>query len=160
MILLPFETYTIKTNLPTQEIKNRLEQTIEPELSSIFFRSNSGRPYRGKISATKFSMCRNLFYTNSFNPIILGEISTQDGVSLIHLKIRLHLVILAFLIPFLIITGFIGFGELKSQIERGYIAFEENISLIMFVSFYVISILAFKFETRRTKKYLTQLLLS
>ena len=72
--VLPFENYVLTTRLSADEVLKRVAANIQQKQAFSFstFSRNYTKPYTGQITGTTFKMSRNIYYRNSFLPIITG----------------------------------------------------------------------------------------
>jgi hypothetical protein len=107
--ILPFEKYTLISDLSIDEIIKRLEKNIDLDNTPRFFgiNSSSGKPYKGKCSENTFSITRVINYRNSFLPLIKGEISVYLNETRINITMRPTLPVLIFASIWLGIVGIV-----------------------------------------------------
>lgn len=123
------------------------------------FGTNNHKPYEGSINGNSFSITRIIGYRNSFLPRISGEIEKDFDGSRINVKMRLHVVVIVFLF---IWFGGVGIGcsaALATGFKFGSQSFEP-MSLIpfgMLIFSYALVTGGFKYESIKSKKYLSQL---
>ena len=158
MKYLPFESITYETNLDSKEILKRINEEIEPikkfRMSGVF--SNyKHKPYEGYINNYSFRMSRIMEYQNSFTPIIKGVIKNNLKGTKINITMELHpfILILMCSLPFIIGIIFV----ISDYV--GIFPFGLNALMSLLTTFlvYLIMIIAFKFESRKSKEYLFNL---
>ena len=162
---LPFENYVITSRLPVEEVRKRLADNIEPKKSlrlSVFNR-DSNKPYEGQILGDTFTISRIINYRNSFLPVITGHISTFLGKTQINVKMRLVIFVLIFISFWLgsielICLGIIlvGLIRFKQVLQNGF----SPMILIPFGMFLfgcLLTIFAFKAESKKSKYFLEKL---
>lgn len=159
---LPFENYVLTSKLSVEEIKRRLADNIEPKksLRLSIFNSGSSKPYEGHILGDTFTMSRIINYRNSFLPVITGHISTFLGKTQINVKMRPVTFVLVFISLWLGIVGLVCLGiilvgliQFKKVLQNGF----SPMILIPFAMFLfgcLLTTLAFKAESRKSKKFL------
>lgn len=98
MRLLPYDTFSIQTpdRLPT--VLERLATQIEPEKPFRWQFSRNHLPYEGTCSEAGFQIRRILHSRNSFLPMILGRFESSPSGTLVHITMRLHPFVIAFLV--------------------------------------------------------------
>jgi len=155
MLLLPYENFFITSDLSKGEILERLKTLIYTEntFGIKFFNSSPNRSYTGEIDGSKFIIKRVIRNTNSFLPRISGKIERNKPGSDINIIMRLHNSVIIFM---LLWCGFLGFGIIASNNTLG-LNTETLIPLAMIGFMYVISMVGFKFESRKSKKDLIKL---
>jgi len=141
MIALPFENFKLRTALNEQEVRHRLQRTF---ISARFERS-AEPPYEGSISGNCFKIKRQIRYTNSFLPLIEGRIEPDFQGSLIHIKMRLHLIVMILLGGFTVVLAFLAL-----------ISFDLSFAGLL-VLVYLMTMLLFKMETWIAKRQLRKL---
>ncbi len=162
---LPFENYVITSKLSVEEVKTRLASNIEPKKSlrlSVFNRG-SNKPYEGEILGDTFTICRIINYRNSFLPVITGHISTFTDKTQINVKMRPVTFVLLFISLWLGIVGLVCLGiilagliQLKQILQNGF----SPMILIPFGMFLfgcLLTTLAFKAESKKSKEFLEQI---
>jgi hypothetical protein len=162
---LPFENYVMTSKLSVEEVKRRLADNIEPKKSlrlSVFNRG-SNKPYEGQILGDTFTISRIINYRNSFLPVITGHISTFLGKTQINVKMRPVTFVLIFISLWLGIVGLaclgiilVGLIQFKQVLQNGF----SPMILIPFGMFLfgcLLITLAFKAESKKSKKFLEQL---
>jgi hypothetical protein len=147
MKYLPTENITFKSKLKTEEIDQRLSQLI----------SGSARKYEGEINGLDFEIKRIIDYRNSFLPRIKGvSVRDFDGAT-IKVKMRLHISVIVFIC---IWCSGVGFGLIFVLAQ---IIIHQTFSAVVFgplamlVFMYVMTMGAFKNESKRSKKDLQTL---
>jgi len=162
MALLPFENITYRTALSEEEVIRRLTDFIEPKkvFRMSFSRSSSAKPYEGEITGRQFTINRIITYRNSFLPEITGTIQRDNNATVIHVKMRLHVFVLIFLLIWCSIVGTfvrVSVTSLMGAIQGHKIENQDLIPLGMIVLMCVLTIGAFKFESSKSKKDLQKL---
>ena len=162
MKFLPYERLKIKTRLSADEARKRLNDAIEPKRFRRWSEANH-KPYQGNVEGSYFEISRIIHYRNSFLPIIKGEIQPEMSGSSIHITMRPHGFVIAFMIFWLGGVGFFFFAMLVSFISS---TTQSNIgdasSLLipggMFAFGYALLFGGFKFESIKSKEFLRDLL--
>ncbi|MDX2070649.1 MAG: hypothetical protein SFV55_19635 [Haliscomenobacter sp.] len=159
MKYLPAENITFQSKLKEAELLQRLEDSIEPVRIFRFgpFKQSETKPYQGKIVGHSFNISRIIGYRNSFLPRISGSIENTFSGSLIRVKMRLHVVIIAFLCLWGGIMGVVGILFLSQAFGSTDFDPMTLIPLGMLVVFYVVVMLAFKYESKLSKADLQSL---
>lgn len=94
-----FTKFKIETNKKRSENIERLKQIVYTDKLPIIFSSFDfkGKPFWGTIKDNKFDIIPVIKGRNSFAPVIKGEVC-EDDQSVIIVKMRLHLFVIAFII--------------------------------------------------------------
>ena len=162
----PFENYILTTKLPTDEVYKRLSDNIEPKKTirlSILNR-NSTKLYEGEITKESFRISRIISYQNSFLPTIHGDISTYFGQTQIQIKMRPVTFVLIFISFWLSIVGLVCLGTLLIGIFKINQILRTGFSPILLIPFgmfifgCLLTNLAFKAESKKSKEFLATLL--
>lgn len=152
MKYLPAEDITFQSKLKESELLQRLEDSIERVKAFRFglFNRKDTKPYQGKIVGHSFNISRIISYRNSFLPQISGTIENTFSGSLIRVKMRLHVAVIIFLCIWGAIMG--GVCILFLSQAFGSTDFDPMmlIPLGMLVVFYVVIMLAFKYESKQS----------
>lgn len=162
---LPFENYVLTSKLSIEEVTRRLADNIEPKKSFRFsgFNKSSNKPYEGQILGDTFIISRIINYRNSFLPIITGHISTFLGKTQINVKQRPVTFVLIFISLWLGIVGLAcleiilaGLFQFRHVLQIGF----SPMLLIPFGMFLfgcLLTTLAFKAESKKSKEFLERL---
>ena len=158
MKFLPRENIIYKSKLREEEIIRRLTHSIGPEKGFSFGMSGSStKPYEGKINGQTFDIKRTINYRNSFLPRINGFIQRDfDGIS-IKVNMRLHILIIVFLSIWCGLVGFVCLGLLAQFFIHLKFNPAALIPFGMLLFAYVLTMVAFKFESSKSKKDLQTL---
>ncbi len=161
---LPVEDYELLTDLSVEQVLAKLQENTGPVSASYFGHSSSDKPYEGSVKAPVFEMTRVINYRNSFQPMITGRVYSKQQQTHIAIKMRLHNFVLVFATIWLGITGstFLMFLLVFLYKPNGFI--HSNMLLFLpaslgfFLFGYVLCIQAFKYESRKSKKFFEDLL--
>lgn len=160
--LLPFERFTLHSNLRPDDILYRLRENVEPERTFRFrgfLFSGNGKPYEGSVNQNgTFSIKRLINYRNSFLPVIEGVVEHEGRGSRVKVKMRLNTFVLVFIAIWLGVVGIVSIAMLIGALNSGILDRGTFIPLGMFLFGAVMTVLAFKFESTRSKKDLAELL--
>jgi WD40 repeat protein len=97
MRFLPYDTFTLQTPDPLPIVMNRLAAQIEPTKIVRWSFSRNHLPYQGTFSETGFQISRIIHNRNSFLPMIRGQFESSSLGTSVHITMRLHPVVIAFL---------------------------------------------------------------
>ncbi len=163
---LPVENYVITTRLSAAEVYKRLSENIAAKRTFRLTGSNrkSTKPYEGVIHGNSFTISRVIDYRNSFLPIIQGNISTFLGQTEVRVKMRPMTFVLIFMSLWLGVVALVCIGILIA----GFLKFSEllknGFSPMVLIPFGMLAFgglltnLAFKAESKKSKQFLTALL--
>ena len=159
MKYLPTEDITFQSKLKEAELIQRLEDSIEPVKAFRFgpFNGVETKPYQGKIVGNSFKISRIIAYRNSFLPQISGNIENTFSGSLIRVKMRLHVAVIVFLCIWGGVVGAVGIAFLSQSFGSKDFDPMMLTPLGMLVVFYVVIMLAFKYESNQSKADLQSL---
>jgi len=157
---LPFERYSLETTLKPHEIRDRLHSRMAySRLRTL----NGDDTYEGKVTEERFKINRVIGYRNSFLPIIEGEIKLSGSLTQVDIKMRMHLFVNVFFGIWMSGVALVCLVMLLVALfpfpwqERSF-----NPSILipfgMLVFGWSLAFFAFKFESRRSKKFLNELL--
>ncbi|NME72833.1 hypothetical protein [Flammeovirga aprica] len=159
MKFLPFENLTYQTKLDSEEVLHRISDIIEPKkairITGIFGSSNH-KPYEGSIEKNTFQMNRIINYRNSFLPIINGVVEKGKYGTEIKVKMKLHIFVMLFISIWLGIAAIASLA-LFPMLLMGNFDSISSLPFWMFVFGYVVVLGGFKYESRKSKKYLAEL---
>ncbi len=159
MKYLPAEDITFQSKLKATALLQRLEDSIEPERAFRFglFQRRETKPYQGKVLGHTFNISRIISYRNSFLPRISGSIEATFSGSLIRVKMRLHVAVIVFMCIWGGIVGSVGFLFLSQAFGNTDFDPMTLMPLGMLLVFYVVIMLAFKYESKQSKADLESL---
>lgn len=164
--LLPFEKYTLTTDLSVEEVLKRLTGCMQSEsdYSWSYFRRIYTKPYRGAVTGQTFRMIRNINYRNSFLPIIKGRVTSISGQTEVVVSMRPAAFVLVFMAIWLGMTGLVCIGIIVAGIAQSRQILDNGFSpavIIPFVMFAFgsgLTLFAFKSESIESKGFLADLL--
>ncbi len=161
--ILPYEDYVIKSDLSVEEVNFRLNENIAPKDKSIFsaFSKNTTKLYKGELYGNRFNISRVISYQNSFLPTITGDIFTLKGFTHIKLKMnpnRIILIIWYIAIPIMWFL-MLSFNNLFETVStKSNLPFADIVFKFLPIILLLTPLIAFKIESRKSKKFLSSLL--
>ncbi len=153
MWLIPFTQFEIKTSLKPRKVRQKLESVIDPR--SYLRTTRDHAFFEGVVEQNSFNIRRIVHYRNSFLPVILGNIQDKSDHTLIHIRMRLHGVVITFLIIWLLIVIFSGLAFDSALFSNPRL----SIMLLLIPLIYAISIFSFHREARKARIYFEVLFL-
>ncbi|MFQ3856836.1 hypothetical protein [Leptospira kirschneri] len=156
MKIIPYEKYSLKSNLTVEEAISKLKANTEP--NELF--GSGTKIFHGNIYNDTFDICRIISYQNSFLPKIKGNIRSEANSIIIDIKMHLH--------PFVIVFMFIWFSGLLLEFIVSTIALMNNLSdflreLLIFFGMLTFSIglctIPFWIEVKKAKQELEKILI-
>ncbi|KIC64331.1 hypothetical protein [Chryseobacterium taiwanense] len=155
MKYLPFEHLIYTTNLSEQNVIRILSENVGAKRKPFTSNNGSTKEYEGTITENNFEINRIIKNRNSFLPQITGTIQENTYETQIEVKMKLHRLVsifmifwCTFVIFFLIIT------LIKS---KGIISNDLVFPLCMLLFAYLLTMLGFKMESKRSKKDLEKM---
>jgi hypothetical protein len=147
-----FEKYTLRTHLPVTEVRQRLEDNLEPGQNLPFVVRNASRAYIGSLEPDGFVMRRVLRWHNSWQPITSGHFADTAGGTRITIRIHPHILPLLFMTfwTFVIASVFIGAIYAHALLFSLF-------PLGMLVAAHTLVFINFNKETAKTKTFLASL---
>jgi len=97
------ETLSIESPAKKSDVIEMLKNKIEPIKYFRWFYTGNG--FEGKVYDDGFKIQRIISGRNSFLPIIIGKIKNTSTGSIIHIKMRLHYLVTAFMSIWLSMAG-------------------------------------------------------
>jgi hypothetical protein len=158
MSILPFENFTINTNLTPEEVKTKLSEFVgTPQVfRNPFKRPNE--PYSGTIQDESFKITRNINYRNSFLPVITGKINDNYPTgSTINITMSLNPFVIAFMSLWLFVVAGVGLTFFIAMITTGELIVGGLIPFGMLIFGCLLTIIPFKIEANIAKKFLEEL---
>ena len=159
MLLLPFEKITYRSRLSEEEIIDRLHDLVETEdfFAYSWSLKTPDHRYQGQIDGSEFKFHRIIFYRNSFLPVIVGNVEQgPDGGTIIHVKMRLHYLVMVFLAYLIQFWSIFFIYSLREFYDSQNSTWESNPILIL-LAIYAVILLGFKIEANKDKEVLCEL---
>ncbi len=117
MNLILFRKIIIISSLTETELISRLSKIVDLKKKTFSFSNpDPAKQYVGKIESRQFKIHRIIKGRNSFIPIIQGNIINNLSTRSIELKMRLHFIVILFL---LWVSGLIIFYLIKQNVYTG-----------------------------------------
>jgi hypothetical protein len=160
MFFLPYRKFSIRSKLPSYELKQRIEEITEP-LQFVRLTKGSSKPMEGFIIGNRFLIKKKAAYMNAFVPRILGEINEDaGGQSFVKLKLKLRSNTLFFISLW---SAMVSFAGVLILMRRHYFQEKKDfyfliIPLGFLVLGYIVTIIGFQIEAAKMKKYLFTLM--
>jgi len=158
MSFLPYENLIYESNLTESDLRNRINQNIEPKKIFRIGFKNKNTKYEGCLNGNNFEINRIISYRNSFLPKIKGVIIQANGVTRINVKMRMHIFVYIFLTIWCcgVVLAFIAITI--SSINNKNFEASIFIPLGMLIFAYLLTTGGFKFESSKSKKDLEKIL--
>ncbi|MFZ1678023.1 MAG: hypothetical protein WAT91_12160 [Saprospiraceae bacterium] len=159
MNILPFKNLSFRSELKPTEIIERMQAVTEAEkfIRIPIFNDTETKLYEGEITDQHFSIRRLIKYRNSFLPRIKGEIITESNRTRIEVRMRLHIVIIIFVIFWCTMVGIGCFVFLLLSIRDGKLNPFILVPLMMLIFGYGVTVVAFNYECNKSQKDLEQI---
>ncbi len=156
MHLLPYDTLTLQTTDSLAILLERLTAHIEVQKNFRWSFSRNHKPYAGTLSETGFEIHRIIHYRNSFLPMIRGRFEPSPEGTIVHITMRLHPFVIAFLIfwylawySFSIPIGLA--GAIPTIFAFQFLGLPIAILIVFWIAFWT--------EAHRSRRELTQIIL-
>lgn len=160
---LPIEKFVYVTRLRPDEVLDRLESVTEPRKNlriGVFslFSADRHREYEGEIRENAFRISRIIYYRNSFLPTIQGSVSEDDGRTLIRVKMQLNDFVKVFVIIWMSLVSIAVIGMTLAVLTSRTFHPTLLIPYGMWVFGYLLTVVAFKLEALKSKRFFATLL--
>lgn len=142
MNILPYRTYTFSSMLPVDEVRNRLYSITRQNAS-----------YTGDVLEHGFDIHRRISYRNSFLPMIKGKIAPSGKGTVIAVKMRMHVAVIAFAVIFTCIA----LAMFLSSVFRGWNLSDDFAPLVMIGAAVLMFTIPFAIEANIAKKDLARI---
>ncbi|MGY0216350.1 hypothetical protein ACWJJH_03055 [Endozoicomonadaceae bacterium StTr2] len=152
MKLIPYDKFTVETNLSSEEVLKRIDENTESKKWSNQFYS---KYFNGSVNKNGFSIQNNINSKNPIVPLLIGEVKPSGKGSRVNVTMRLKFS--DFFVMFLWIAG-VGFGLKTSISSTGFLSYSSLMSLAMLMFGISLPLFAFWIDGSRQKKYLIQLI--
>jgi len=162
-LLIPYTRLTIKTHLSVQDAEERLAAKVgkRPFLRwSWPFKSTNEPPFTGTVTNGRFNIIRNIFYRNSFLPVITGQFHDDLDMTRVEISMRLHYFVIIFLSIFLSILTYNSISLfLSPYLSPAGLSFSQLITSTgsMGLFLYLLTMLPFNYEAHRAQQELEKL---
>ncbi|MGB3078743.1 MAG: hypothetical protein WBB31_06670 [Saprospiraceae bacterium] len=159
MNLLPIKNLSYRSGLKSNEIIERLTAVTEAEklIRIPLFNDAETKLYEGHITDQNFSIRRIIKYRNSFLPRIKGEIIPESSGTRINIRLRLHIVIIIFVIFWCTMVGIACFVFILLSIKDGKLNPFALVPFMLLLFGYGVTVAAFNYECNKSKPDLEQI---
>jgi len=157
MKYLPYEKYTFETLLEKDEVLRRISGIIRSEKSMRFLNDAWEPSFEGQVTENSFRLKRIINYRNSFLPILTATIESKGGICILKIQMRLMHSVLGFMMIWMtgVLIGLFAFGAMAIFDAFSPVVF---VPLGMLIFGYLLTTLAFKYESKKYKSILMELL--
>lgn len=161
---LPYEAYILYTDLPVQEVLDRIKENVRPLSRKILSGQQPDKPYEGTVTEPMFEISRVISYRNSFLPKISGRVFSRGPQTHVIVKMRLFSFVAVFMTIWLSFAAllFIFMASLSIFYTQKFLQSPGILFLLMPLGMFIfgslLSIIPFKAEAEKSKKFLQKLL--
>jgi hypothetical protein len=163
---LPYRKLTIDSPLNKTEIISRLANSVSDSRRNWQLWETRAEIFEGNLSESRFQIKRIIRYRNSFLPIINGTLEPHENGTKILITMKLHPLVLVFLLVWMSPLVMIGLGLLfslvVSMITTGTVDFNLLLVLLglmgMLVFAYILTSSGFTIEANKAYRILSELL--
>ncbi len=156
MKYLPFEHIIYTSPFPQDEVMAILSRSVERKTVRIF-KNGPTKEYEGIIDGYRFNISRIIRGRNSFQPRITGTVQPDTTGARIEIKMQLHLFVLIFSVFWgLMVAAFLIVDVTSANMRYSYV--DTLLPIFMLIIFYLMVILGFKTETKKSRRFFEQLL--
>lgn len=144
--------FTIETSKSKEEVLRIIKENTHTRTSIFDFKTHE-EFFEGRVFEDSFSLLRIIHYRNDILPVIKGNIEEIEGGCRVNIKMRMPIFAIIFFSIWL--PGGI-LGSILILLERDFISF--FITLVGFPLFALIFFLMYKYEAKKSKEKLEELL--
>ena len=144
--------FTIETSKSKEEVLRIIKENTHTRTSIFDFKTHE-EFFEGRVFEDSFSLLRIIHYRNDILPVIKGNIEEIEGGCRENIKMRMPIFAIIFFSIWL--PGGI-LGSILILLERDFISF--FITLVGFPLFALIFFLMYKYEAKKSKEKLEELL--
>ena len=151
--------FTIETSKSKEEVLRIIKENTHTRTSIFDFKGNSGKFFEGKVFEDSFSLLRIIHYRNDILPVIKGNIEEIEGGCRVNIKMRMPIFAIIFFsiwLPGGILGSILILLAASVPEQTDFISF--FITLIGFPLFALIFFLMYKYEAKKSKEKLEELL--
>lgn len=152
------QQFTITTPFCEAVVRQRLLDVVEPRQAMRWGWNAPAKPYQGEVGDRTFQISRIIGNRNSFLPQIEGRIYPQDIGCKIDIEMKLHPLVLGFMLFWLGMVGQIAVGFLIVSIAERQFRVESLVPIGMFAFGCLLPVVGFVPEARSSRAFLTDLL--
>lgn len=163
---LPYRKFTIDSHLNKTEIISRLANSVSDSRRNWQSGETRAKIFEGALSESGFQIKRIIRYRNSFLPIINGTFETHENGTKVLITMKLHPLVLVFLLvwisPLIMIGSVLLLSLIVSMITTGTV--DSNLLIIFFALMgmllfaYLLTINGFMIEANKADRILSELL--
>lgn len=161
MLFLPFDNFTITTNLNAEQSIQKLLDVVElpKNLRSYeIWEKSPSKPYEGKMYGYNFKINKIIKYRNSFLPIIEGRICPDVIGCQIIIQMKLHIAVIIFMLFWMGNLLLVALSFIVAMLADNKIPpFLGLAPLGMGLFAYFLCMMSFNFEARKSKQFLEKL---
>jgi hypothetical protein len=151
MILFPFVSFRIETDLSTKEAMTAIILAVRTERGILTSNGSQKSRFHGTLSGSSFKIRRVINYRNSFLPVIRGKIRSAGEGAVISITMNLELSTAIFMILWCSITGFTLLNFFSSEASHGF----DWITAALLLAFgYLLATIGFGIEAKKAEKLL------
>ncbi|MDE2421838.1 MAG: hypothetical protein KGO49_11745 [Gammaproteobacteria bacterium] len=152
MKIIPYESYVRHCKKSSLEVKDLINSVCAsaPLNTRVLKFDLEPKPLVGSATEKTFFIYRNISYRNSFSPFAFGKICSEDTGSFIKVSIRMHALIIAFLILFETSLFSLLVALIFKSAPMGFIFMVFSISFIGYMLIYF----SFWIEAKKLKEIL------
>lgn len=160
MQLLPYDTFSIHTREPLEDVIEKLNAQIEAPKAFRWPFSRNHAPYAGTLSRSGFEIRRIIHYRNSFLPNIRGRFEPSSEGTIIRVTLKLHPFVKAFLVFWYLVwysatIPIFLFGALAGDVDVFTASQFVGMPIVLLFVFWC----AFWYEANRSRRELAQIIL-
>jgi hypothetical protein len=151
MTFIPYNRFVIETSLPREKVMEKLLQVVQPKKFWPNPFSDDRKQFEGFVTKEGFRLVRNIYYLNSFIPLIKGRFDSSDSGTRIIITMAIH--------PFVILTLVLVFAFFPYFLFTFLMELISGIFVIIgcLALAYTICTLAFKRESALDRNFLVKL---
>lgn len=155
MRFFPYEKFNIETTRTKEEIISTVRLNTNLGKLMPFLGSRHKKLFNGMVVNDDFKIAPAIHYRNSFIPIIEGQVKQKEDGSSIDITMRLNELAKTFMIIWLSFCAmFLGIPIIAGKT----FSFGNIMPLIMFVFGFGLTHIAYRFEAKKCKKRLLEML--
>jgi hypothetical protein len=147
MKLYPYRTFEITSPLSAEAALERLRASAEPR--KWLRASRDHKTFEGAIEGSEFELRRIIHYRNSFLPQIRGHVEPLRDGSRLTGTMRVHPVIVAFMVLWMAIVVFIGVPLIAGALSDHRFPPVSLVPIIMLAFGIALPTFGFRFEARK-----------
>lgn len=147
-----YRMHRLRSPLSPEACLKRIKVQVEESKGVLFAAEKDPRkPFVGEIGEDSFKIRRKIRYTNSFLPVVTGNICENGDMACVEIRMKLHYFVIAFFIIFALAFAMVAGSGILNPKEPA-----DLMPLLFFIGFPLIGLIVFNLEANKALKAVTR----